>query len=293
MNQPVLVFKKLAEILDWRIDQIVAPGVVMTMGNLHAGHLSLIRTSAQEHDTTVVTIFVNPKQFGPSEDFDRYPRTLHEDLALIQNLVQDFPHRKFIVFAPSSIDEIYGENFVTSVRVDHFTQKLCGLSRPTHFEGVTTVVARLLGITKPHVAYYGQKDFQQFFVIKKMAENLMLPYEICCCPIVRDEDGLALSSRNAYLSKDEREIALSLARAIVKLSNEVSSDRGALENLEHLSSFKKDYQHFEYLEILDANTLETINNKTQTMLIAGAIKVGKTRLIDNALVNLKSGPNHD
>lgn len=293
MSSSILVLKNLNEMLDWRLQQRVAPGVVMTMGNLHAGHLSLVQTSAAKHETTLITIFVNPKQFGPHEDYESYPRTLEADLLLLDNLRADYPHRQFVVFAPTKPQDIYGETFVTSVKVDHYTKILCGLSRPTHFEGVTTVVSRLLGLTKPEVAYFGQKDYQQFFVIKKMVEDLLLPFEIRCCPIVRDHDGLALSSRNMYLSSEERKLALNLSKAIAHLSLEMNPDLSALENLNLVNGTKNQYSNFEYLEILDADTLQELTINTKTLLIAGALRVGKTRLIDNALIKLNLGVSCD
>lgn len=256
-------------------------GLVPTMGNLHKGHISLIEKSTDENDVTIVTIFVNPKQFGPNEDFDKYPRTLDEDLAKISAVALLINAKKeIVVFAPGSNEEIYPDGFSSTVSVGAMTQKFEGSIRPTHFDGVTTVVYRLFSITRAHKAYFGQKDVQQCLIIKKMVKDLDIPIDIHIMPIVRNAEGLALSSRNQYLSETERSEALTLPQTLLKV--------------EKLIRTKQDYKHFvaevikdkrwDYLEVLDSNNLELPNEKTTELVIVAAFRLGTTRLLDNILV---------
>lgn len=256
-------------------------GLVPTMGNLHKGHISLIEKSTDENDVTIVTIFVNPKQFGPNEDFDKYPRTLDEDLAKISAVALLINAKKeIVVFAPGSNEEIYPEGFSSTVSVGAMTQKFEGSVRPTHFDGVTTVVYRLFSITRAHKAYFGQKDVQQCLIIKKMVKDLDIPIDIHIMPIVRNAEGLALSSRNQYLSETERSEALTLPQTLLKV--------------EKLIRTRQDYKHFvaevikdkrwDYLEVLDSNNLELPNEKTTELVIVAAFRLGTTRLLDNILV---------
>lgn len=256
-------------------------GLVPTMGNLHKGHISLIEKSTDENDITFVTIFVNPKQFGPNEDFDKYPRTLDEDLAKISSVALLINAKKeIVVFAPGAVEEIYPEGFSTTVSVGPMTQKFEGSVRPTHFDGVTTVVQRLFAITRPHTAYFGQKDVQQCLIIKKMVKDLEIPVNLHIMPIVRNAEGLALSSRNQYLSDTERTEALTLPQT--------------LQKVEKLIRTKQDYKNFvaevikdkrwDYLEVLDSNNLEQPTDKTTELVIVAAFRLGTTRLLDNILV---------
>ncbi len=251
------------------------------MGNLHKGHISLIEKSTDENDITFVTIFVNPKQFGPNEDFDKYPRTLDEDLAKISSVALLINAKKeIVVFAPGAVEEIYPEGFSTTVSVGPMTQKFEGSVRPTHFDGVTTVVQRLFAITRPHTAYFGQKDVQQCLIIKKMVKDLEIPVNLHIMPIVRNAEGLALSSRNQYLSDTERTEALTLPQT--------------LQKVEKLIRTKQDYKNFvaevikdkrwDYLEVLDSNNLEQPTDKTTELVIVAAFRLGTTRLLDNILV---------
>ncbi len=260
-------------------------GIVATMGNLHEGHLSLLQKSIEENTVSVVTIFVNPKQFGPTEDFDKYPRTLDEDLNKISNIAlhasAQYPEKEIVVFAPKNIDEIYPIGFNTIISVGGVTQSLEGAKRPTHFDGVTTVVYRLFKIVNPSNAYFGQKDYQQCIVIKKMVEDLSININIHILPIIRNSDGLALSSRNQYLSESERSIALHLSRT--------------LKQIEMLIKNKKDYtslisdelrnNKWDYLEVLDSKNLAFPQNQTKELVIIGVYKLGSTRLLDNILVS--------
>jgi len=256
-------------------------GFVPTMGYLHQGHLSLVEQSKKENDQTVVSIFVNPAQFGPGEDFDRYPRDLQMDEQLLKELAVD------VVFYPA-VKEIYPEGYATYVEVEKWGNVLCGKSRPTHFRGVTTVVLKLLNIVSPTCAYFGRKDAQQAIIIKKMVKDLNLEVTIHTIPIVRDPDGLALSSRNAYLSTEERKAALSLSRALEKAKTEIAHglrDASAIKDLLRKEIDKYPLITIDYVEVMSLDALEQIKTITlDNTLVAGAIWAGKTRLIDNFIL---------
>lgn len=268
-------------------------GIVPTMGNLHKGHLSLVRESIRNNDVTVVTIFVNPMQFGPTEDFEKYPRTLGEDHNKLKELYRKeglgpISDKRLTIFAPEKIDEIFPSDYTTSILVKSHTDALCGKSRPHHFEGVTTVVYQLFSIVKPHKAYFGQKDYQQYLVVKKMIEDLRLNIQIVPMPIKRDSDGLALSSRNQYLSKEDRLIALKLPQALNEIKQLIKNkdwDNVRVKAFEMANKFKED-PNWEYLEILDSRNLHEVTKDTRIPILAGAYRVGNTRLIDNKLVEV-------
>jgi len=254
-------------------------GYVPTMGNLHAGHLSLVEESLRNHLTTIVSIFVNPKQFGPSEDFEKYPRTLEHDLNLLKQAAAAHS-KKIYVFHPKSATEIFPPDFDTSIHVPQLSNRLCGLIRPGHFEGVATVVHRLFSLLKPHTAYFGQKDYQQYLVIKRMVSDLGLDVEICGMPIIRGENGIALSSRNQYLSPSDFDLALTLRKTLLNISQDTQNNF----TKHKAEAFSKAEVHWDYLEILDAQNLAPINAETKQQIVLGAIKVGSTRLIDNILM---------
>jgi pantoate--beta-alanine ligase len=265
---------------EWRSEQGVASrGLVPTMGFLHEGHLSLVRRAREENDRVIASIFVNPTQFGPNEDFDDYPRNTERDCELLATEGVD------AVFMPS-VNEMYPDGFATSVTVSgSITESLCGASRPTHFAGVTTVVARLFGITRPDRAYFGQKDAQQLAVIRRMATDMALPVEVVGCPIVREPDGIAMSSRNVYLSDDERAQALALRGSIVLAERRIADgvrDASALRD-EILREFAdRPLVRVDYVEFVHAETLAPVDTLAGPVLLALAAFVGKTRLIDNA-----------
>nr|BDT29557.1 pantoate--beta-alanine ligase [Bacteriovorax sp. HI3] len=262
-------------------------GLVPTMGNLHKGHISLIEKSTEENDVTIVTIFVNPKQFGPNEDFDKYPRTLDEDLAKISAVALLISAQKDIaVFAPGANEEIYPEGFSTTISVGPMTQKFEGAVRPTHFDGVTTVVYRLFAITRAHIAYFGQKDVQQCLIIKKMVKDLDIKIKIHIMPIVRNAEGLALSSRNQYLSDSERAEALTLPQTLVKIEKLIRTKQ---DYKTFVSDVLKNDKRWDYLEILDSDNMEAPNAKTQELVIVAAFRSGTTRLLDNILVPVHAG----
>lgn len=266
-------------------------GLVPTMGNLHKGHLSLVKESLRQNDNTIVSIFVNPKQFGPNEDFEKYPRTLGQDNQALKELYRDpeFRGKLLTIFAPETPEEIFPPNFSTKITVGDLTNKLCGINRPGHFDGVTTVVYRLFSIVKPHKAYFGQKDYQQYLVIKKMLEDLRLDIQLVPMPTKRDENGLAMSSRNQYLSPEDRESAMLLPRTLETLKEIIKNDFWPESYTKALGLAKKVQQNkeWDYLEVLDSKNLREPTEKTHTIILAGALNVGATRLIDNKLVEIK------
>ncbi len=255
-------------------------GFVPTMGALHQGHLSLVETCARECDATVVSIFVNPTQFGPNEDYDKYPRTLEKDLEALA------PYGVDLVFAPA-VEEMYPQGFQTQVLVGGVTELWEGRSRPGHFAGVTTVVAKLLNIVQPQVAYFGHKDYQQSVVVRRMVRDLDLPVQIRVCPTVREEDGLALSSRNAYLSPQQRKQALTLSRSL-QLAREMIH-QGRRRAVDILAEMKKLYDQqpdvrLDYLAVVDPETLLPVEEVAGPVVVLCAAWVGQTRLIDNLRV---------
>ncbi len=252
-------------------------GFVPTMGYLHEGHLSLVKKARELADVVVVSIFVNPTQFGPNEDFDRYPRDLEGDLKKLE------PYNVEYVFYPSA-SEMYPEGYQTYVEVEKLSQGLCGAYRPGHFRGVCTVVCKLFNIVQPDFAVFGEKDYQQLRVIERMTRDLNFPIEIIPMPTVREEDGLAMSSRNAYLSADERKQALSISQALFlakKMVAQGERDAGKIieKVFEILSSQPK--ASIEYIEIRDAFTLERVKKIDRACQLLVACWIGDTRLIDN------------
>ena len=261
-------------------------GLVPTMGALHAGHGSLIEAAAKECDYVVVTIFVNPTQFGPGEDLDKYPRTLDEDAAYCEKLGAE------LIFAPSS-DEMYPDEQLTWVEVEKLTDNLCGANRPGHFRGVTTVCTKLFNTVQADVAFFGQKDAQQTAVIRRMVRDLNMPLEIRICPIIREQDGLAMSSRNQYLSPDERKRALCLYQALLACQAEVAGgQRDANTLIDKMKVIiEQDQGQIDYVSIVDTETLEPLKGVTDRTLVALAVHIGPTRLIDNILIDLNNPPN--
>ena len=265
---------------EWRGRQGAASiGLVPTMGFLHEGHLSLVRRARAENDRVMATIFVNPTQFGPNEDFDDYPRKPERDCDLLAAEGVD------AVFMPS-VAEMYPDGFATSVTVSgSITEALCGSSRPTHFAGVTTVVARLFGVTQPDRAYFGQKDAQQLAVIRRMTTDMALPVEVVGCPIVRESDGIAMSSRNVYLSDGERVQALALRGSIDLAERRIAEGVRDVATLrdEILRGFAdRPLVRVDYVEFVHGETLEPVETLVGPVLLALAAFAGKTRLIDNA-----------
>jgi pantoate--beta-alanine ligase len=258
-------------------------GLVPTMGYLHQGHLSLVRRARSECDRVVMSIFVNPLQFGPQEDFAAYPRDPEHDLALAREEGVGF------VFTPAGVS-MYPEGFSTHIEVGGvLTEKMCARSRPGHLRGVTTVVMKLFQITRPDRAYFGQKDAQQALVIRKMATDLNLPLEIVVCPIVRETDGLALSSRNVYLSPAEREAALALPRSLEAGRSLILLGERRAERVRRaiLDGLINPDLRVDYVEVCDGQTLADMAELQGPVLLAAAVWVGKTRLIDNIYLEVE------
>lgn len=258
-------------------------GLVPTMGALHRGHLSLVEAAHSAGDFTLATIFVNPAQFGPHEDLQRYPRTLDADLAALRHVQTD------LVFVPEE-SEMYGPRHATFVEVGAVATPLEGACRPGHFRGVATVVLKLFNLTTPGRAYFGQKDYQQTLVVRQMVADLDLPIEIRVCPTVREPDGLALSSRNAYLSADERRQALVLYRSLRRAAELVAGgnrDAAAIQAAMQACFHDVPAVTIDYLAVVDLETLQPLETVDQAALAAVAARVGKTRLIDNELLEPK------
>ena len=261
---------------EWK-KQGLSVGFVPTMGYLHEGHASLIDASVRENDRTVVSVFVNPIQFAPNEDLASYPRDIDRDSQLCKE------HGADLIFNPEP-EEMYDDMFCTYVDMDILTKELCGLSRPTHFRGVCTVVMKLFNIVTPDNAYFGQKDAQQLAVIKRMVNDLNMNINVHGCPIIREDDGLAKSSRNTYLNADERKAALILSKAI-SLGKKMADD--GEKSAEKITSAMKEListeqkARIDYVKIVDALTMQQVETLDKPVLCAIAVFIGKTRLIDN------------
>jgi len=256
---------------------------VPTMGYFHKGHLSLMERGRKLADILVISIFVNPIQFGPGEDFREYPRDLERDLSLAEGVGVD------VVFIPEA-EEMYPPDYQTYLEVTGLTQHLCGLSRPGHFRGVTTVVAKLFNIVKPDIALFGLKDYQQYIVIKRMVRDLNYDIEVVGCPIIREEDGLAMSSRNTYLTPEQRKSALCLYQGIKlaeRLVREGQRDAKIIikEVIDYIES--KPYTQIDYVKICHPETLDDLEYLNDKALLALAVRVGKARLIDNTILEVR------
>ena len=271
-----------AQVKEWKKEGL-SIGFVPTMGYLHEGHMSLI-DAAGENDKVVVSIFVNPMQFGPTEDLASYPRDLEHDAKLCEE------HGVDLIFHPTP-EEMYGDQFYSYVDMDVLTKELCGLSRPVHFRGVCTVVTKLFNIVTPDRAYFGQKDAQQLAVIKRMVKDLNMPLTINGCPIIREEDGLAKSSRNTYLSPEERKAALVLSRSIF-LGKEMveNGERDCKKILAAMTAEieKEPLAKIDYVKIVDLDTMQQVEKIDRGILAAIAVYIGKTRLIDNFMYELEN-----
>jgi len=281
------ILRSTQELRDWRSAHGGDLGFVPTMGNLHAGHISLLETSVKEHQSSVISIFVNPTQFGPNDDFARYPRTLEQDAKLCEELAKKYPQREIVIYAPATPDEIYPSGFSTIINVPSLDGMLEGAFRPGHFTGVCTVVYLLLNLVKPRTAYFGRKDYQQYRVIKRMARDLEMPVRIKGMPIIRDENGLALSSRNQYLSAEEKKLALKLVQTLEEARRRLGNE---VRHVESVRTWMKEEMEldtrWQYLEIREARNLtEKIAAKNKVVFL-GVLKVGAVRLLDNLEVTL-------
>ncbi len=258
-------------------------GVVPTMGYLHEGHLSLMRRARKENDLVVATVFVNPTQFGPNEDFDAYPRDVRRDIDLMQAEHVD------IAFIPEAAD-LYPDGYATYIEVQGpVTQTLCGASRPGHFKGVTTIVAKLFHLTAPHRAYFGQKDAQQVAVIRQMARDLDFDLEVVACPTVREHDGLAMSSRNSNLTESQRADAVVISQALFEARDMIAAgETQAGKVIDHIRTRIEAVKQadIDYLSVVDLNTLKDLEVLDGSVLIAVAVQFGNTRLIDNLAIDM-------
>ena len=256
-------------------------GFVPTMGALHEGHLSLVRRSKGENDITAVSIFVNPLQFEPSEDLNKYPRDIDGDTEKLRREKVD------ILFMPDA-HLIYPEGFSTHIEAEKISEKLCGAFRPGHFRGVATVVAKLFNIVKPARAYFGQKDFQQAVIIKKMVKDLDMAIDVVICPTIRENDGLAMSSRNSYLNNEERKTATVINKCLIRTTELIKS---GIIDIESIRRFMKEelseeplITEIQYASMYSTETLDELERAGEEALLAIALKIGKTRLIDNMIV---------
>jgi len=274
------IARTIAEMKALRMKSLGSVGFVPTMGYLHEGHLALIKQARAENSIVVASIFVNPTQFGPTEDFKTYPRNTERDLALLEK------ERTDIVFMPSA-EEMYPERFSSWVEVEKVTDRLEGSCRPGHFKGVATVVAKLFNIVEPTRAYFGQKDAQQALVIKKMVADLNMNLEVIVAPTVRESDGLAMSSRNVYLNAQERQAATVLVKALTLARNLWGKGERNAETIrqEMISLISKEpLAKIEYVSIADTQTLEELTEIDKPALASLAVRIGKTRLIDNIVL---------
>ncbi|MDO5037337.1 MAG: pantoate--beta-alanine ligase [Tissierellia bacterium] len=274
----MLVTKTVQQVRDqvraWKKEGL-SVGLVPTMGFLHQGHGSLIKKAVEDNDRVIVSDFVNPTQFGPGEDLEAYPRDFEADRAFCQDL------GAAMIFNPEPKDMYQDPK--AYVNIEGLSDGLCGASRPVHFRGVCTVVSKLFNITGADRAYFGQKDAQQLAIVKKMVEDLNFPIEIVACPIVREADGLAMSSRNTYLSKEERQAALCLSKAIFKGQESIREGMAAKDLLDLMGEVigQEPLAKIDYIDLVDARMLEPLDRVQGKVLVAMAVYIGKTRLIDN------------
>lgn len=280
MDKPMMIAASLDELRAARLLLDGTVGLVPTMGYLHEGHVSLARRARQECQSVVASIFVNPAQFGANEDLSKYPRDLKRDLTLLEAAGVD------LVWTPDN-EVMYPPNFATWVEVEGLTKPLEGAARPGHFRGVTTVVAKLFNAVQPQKAYFGQKDAQQAAVIRQMTRDLNFPIEIVVCPIVREADGLAMSSRNTYLSPDERQAATILFRALTAAKSAYERGERKAETLRNIMASvlaTESRAQVQYVSVADYDTLEELHMVTGKTLLSMAVFMGKTRLIDNFVI---------
>lgn len=276
----VHTIKEVREIVsEWRKEGLTV-GLVPTMGYLHEGHQSLIRKSVEQNDRTVVSVFVNPIQFGPTEDLEAYPRDINRDMKAVEEVGGD------LIFNPEPA-EMYPGHFTSFIDTTETTELLCGAVRPIHFRGVCTVVGKLFNIVLPDKAYFGQKDAQQLATIRRFVRDLNFPVEIVACPIVREEDGLAKSSRNTYLSPAERQAALILSQSLKKGKALIEQGEKSAEKVKEVitESLKTEpLARIDYVEVVDFENIQRVETITGETLVAIAVYIGKTRLIDNFII---------
>lgn len=270
------------QVREWK-SQGLTVGLVPSMGYLHEGHASLMKAAVSQMDRVAVSVFVNPTQFGPNEDYDSYPRDLDHDIAVCEEQEVD------MIFHPS-VEEMYGKNYNTYVTMETLGDELCGRSRPIHFRGVCTVVTKLFNILTPDKAFFGQKDAQQLAIIKRMVKDLNMNLEVVGCPIIREDDGLAKSSRNTYLNPEERKAALILSKTIFMGQKMVEQGERDVKTL--LDAMKANIEteplaKIDYVEVVDGETMQKVEKIEDSVLVAMAVYIGNTRLIDNFIYECK------
>ena len=275
------------DLIQERISEKGSVSFVPTMGNLHAGHISLLEEALQNTEVVYFSIFVNPKQFGPHEDFNKYPRTLAYDVAMIEECSKKHADKKIVVFAPNDPQEIYpsGENQIISVA--GLKDMIEGKLRPGHFDGVATVVYRLFNLVRPKSAYFGLKDYQQYLVIRQMVKDLNLPIHVIGMPIIREPSGLALSSRNQYLSSEEKKEAIVLSHALKKIADLIDGKKANLPKASREISTLLLDPKWNYLEMRDAETLSEDLTQSHQLTLLGVYQLGSTRLLDNRQLEIR------
>jgi pantoate--beta-alanine ligase len=283
----VTIIRTTKELLEERANEKEAVAYVPTMGNLHQGHISLLNRALFEYKTVYFSIFVNPKQFGLNEDFNRYPRTLENDISLINKTVESFTNSKIVIYAPQDPKEVFPHGHNQTISVQGLSTDLEGQIRPGHFDGVATVVYRLFELIRPTEAYFGLKDFQQLLVIKTMTKDLFLPIKVTGMPIIRESSGLALSSRNQYLSAEQKEHSLILYRTLQKIKQLIDGQSKLINNArDFIQEVVKD-PSWNYLELRDSETFSKDLTNSKNITILAVYQEGTTRLLDNMQVEVQ------
>lgn len=283
----VKLIKSTPELISNRESEHKKVGFVPTMGNLHAGHISLLEKALEENELVYFSIFVNPKQFGPNEDFQKYPRTLEHDLTLIQSCENKYPGKRVVVFAPADPQEVFPTGYDQNISVTQFNSIIEGALRPGHFDGVATVVYRLFELVKPNRAYFGLKDYQQYLVIRQMVKDLAMPIEIIGMPIIREESGLALSSRNQYLTPEQKLDSLNLSRSLKKISSIIDGKKANLPSAKREVDALLLNSKWNYIEMRDADSLSEDLTFSKKMTLLGVYQLGATRLLDNLQLEIE------
>lgn len=270
-----------------RASEMGKVGFVPTMGNLHAGHISLLEEALKAHPIVYFSIFVNPKQFGPNEDFHKYPRTLENDIALITECEKKYPGKKIVLFSPEDAHEVFPNDLNDQLSVQSLSTVIEGALRPGHFDGVATVVYRLFDLVKPTTAYFGLKDYQQYLVIRQMVKDLTIPVEIIGMPIIRDESGLALSSRNQYLTTEQKKEALILSQTLKRIRSLIDNRRANLDRAKiEIETILKDTK-WNYIEMRDAESLSEDVSNSKSLTLLAVYQLGTTRLLDNMQMEIE------
>lgn len=283
----VKIITSTQELEEVRLNEKGPVGFVPTMGNLHSGHISLLERALSEFEIVYFSIFVNPKQFGPNEDFNRYPRTLEADVNQIERCAQRFPNSRIMIYAPKSTEEVFPISKGHSVSVLGLSSILEGSIRPGHFDGMATVVLRLFELIKPTRAYFGLKDYQQLAIIKQMVRDLALPIEIIGMPIIRDTEGLALSSRNQYLSPGQKKASLILFESLSELKKIIAGKRKNIPLAQKRISEMLQDKNWNYLELRDAVSLSSSIEESKELTLLAVYQLGATRLLDNMQMEIE------